>query len=116
MPAGPIIISIFMFACIVIIWGGAILARHRERMTMMDKGLKPEDIKSLYERGMRPRNPRAPLMWGIVLTAVGLAGLIGMALTNWYHLDDGVIPGLMALFAGIGFIAFYAVTSKSSNT
>ena len=83
---------------------------------MMEKGLKPEDIKSLYERGMRPRNPRAPLMWGIVLTAVGLGGLIGIALLSWYHIDDGVVPALMAFFAGIGFIVFYAVTSKSPNS
>jgi hypothetical protein len=112
MPVGPAIVSIFLFSCIVVIWGGMILARHKERMTMIEKGLKAEDIRSLYERDLRRSNPQRALMWGIVFTAVGLAALVGMALTSWYHLDDGVIFGLMALFGGLGLILFYTVVGK----
>ena len=115
MPVGPAIVSIFFFSCIVFIWGGMILARHKERMTMIEKGLKAEDIKSLYERGLRRSNPRTPLMWGIVFTAVGLAALVGIALTNWYHLEEGVVPGLMALFGGLGLILFYTIAGKQDS-
>ena len=97
MPVGPAIVSIFFFSCIVIIWGGMILARHKERMTMIEKGLKAEDIKSLYERGLRRFNPQTALMWGIVFTAVGLAAFVGMALVSLLNLSEGVVPGLMAL-------------------
>jgi hypothetical protein len=112
MPVGPAIVSIFFFSCIVVIWGGMILARHKERMTMIEKGLKAEDIKGLYERDLRRYNPRRALMWGIVFTAVGLAALVGIALTNWYHLEEGVVIGLMALFGGLGLILFYTIAGK----
>lgn len=105
----PMIISIFLFSCIVIIWGGVILARHKERMTMIEKGMASEDIKALYERGTRGFSLRTPLMWGIVLTAVGLATLVGVIATNWYHIDDDIIPALMVLFGGIGLVIFYMI-------
>jgi hypothetical protein len=113
MPVGPAIVSIFFFSCIVVIWGGMILARHKERMTMIEKGLKAEDIKGLYERGLRQSNPRRALMWGIVFTAVGLAALVGLALASWYHLDEGVMFALMALFCGLGLIVFYTIAGKN---
>jgi hypothetical protein len=115
MPVGPVIVSVFMFTCIVIIWGGIILTRHRERMTMIDKGLKAEDIKSLYMRGTRPYSPRTPLMWGILFTAVGLGALVGAVLVDWYHFDDGIFMGLMVLFGGIGLIIFYAIASRKEQ-
>ncbi len=115
MPVGPILVSIFFFFSIVVIWGGMILARHRERMTMIEKGLKAEDIKSLYERGLRRSNPRTPLMWGIVFTAVGLAALVGMTLSSWYNLSEGVVPGLMALFGGLGLVLFYTIAGKKDQ-
>jgi hypothetical protein len=111
----PVIISIFMFTCIVVIWGGIILTRHKERMTMIEKGLKAEDIKSIYFRGVRPYSPRMPLMWGILFTAVGLGALIGAALVEWYHFDDGIVAGLMVLFGGIGLIIFYAIGGKKAQ-
>jgi hypothetical protein len=115
MPVGPAIVSIFFFACIVVIWGGMILARHKERMTMIEKGLKAEDIKGLYERDLRQSNPRRALMWGIVFTAVGLAAMVGQVLTSWYHVDEGLVFGLMALFGGLGLILFYAISGKKGT-
>jgi hypothetical protein len=112
MPIGPIIITVFMFTCIVLIWGAAILTRHRERMTMIEKGMSAEDVKSIYMRGVRVYNPRTPLMWGILFTAVGLGALIGAALVDWYHFDDGIVVGMMVLFGGIGLIIYYAVAGK----
>lgn len=110
----PMIVSVFMFACTAIIWGGFILARHKERMTMIEKGMATEEIKALYARSPRASSLRTPLMWGIVFTAIGLAALIGITLDNWYHLDEGVIPALMALFGGIGLIIFYALERKNN--
>jgi hypothetical protein len=110
----PMIVAVFMFACTAIIWGGFILARHKERITMIEKGMPTEDIKALYERNRQRMGLRAPMMWGIVLTSIGLAALIGITLNSWYHLDDGVVPALMALFGGIGLIVFYALERKNN--
>jgi hypothetical protein len=106
------LVSIVFFGCIVIIWGGIILSRHKERMTMIEKGMTAEDIKTLYERSHRGYGLRAPLMWGIVLVAVGLAAIVGVVASNWYHLDDEIVPAIMALFAGIGLVVFYAIMRK----
>ena len=111
----PMIVSVFLFACVVIIWGGFIIARHKERMTMLEKGLTAQDIKALYERGPRPQNSRTPLMWGIILTAVGLAGLLGLILDSWYHVDEDVTLALMAVFGGIGLVLFHVFTAKKEQ-
>jgi hypothetical protein len=116
MEVEPVIVSTVFFMTIVVIWGGIILTRHKERMTMIEKGLKAEDIKALYERGTRWMSPLAPLMWGMVFVGIGLAAIIGTWLNNVYNVGDEVIPALMALFGGIGLIAFYFVASKRART
>ena len=88
------------------------LTRHKERMTMIEKGLSPEDVKALYQRQTFRVNPLSSLKWGIVFVAVGLAVLVGMWLRNAFFIQDGVIPGLIALFGGLGLIVFYVIAHK----
>jgi hypothetical protein len=107
-----VVIPIVFFCTIALIWGGVILARHKERMTMIEKGLKAEDIKSLYQKGTLRTNPLSSLKWGIIFLAIGIAALVGMWLHNAYYVDESVIPGLMAVFGGIGLIAFYFLANK----
>ena len=112
MHSQEIAIPIFFFICVVAIWGGFLLTRHKERMTMIDKGLTPEDVKALYQRSPFRMNPLSSLKWGIVFVAVGLAVLVGMWLRNTYFIQDGVFPGLIALFGGLGLIVFYVIAHK----
>lgn len=116
MGAEPVIVTTVFFMTIVVIWGGIILTRHKERMTMIEKALKAEDIKALYERGSRRMSSLAPLMWGMVFVGIGLAAIIGTWLNNVYNVGDEVIPALMALFGGVGLIAFYIVASRKERT
>jgi sterol desaturase/sphingolipid hydroxylase (fatty acid hydroxylase superfamily) len=89
----------------------AIYARHRERITMLDKGLAPEDIKKLYTSG-RAINPFSSLKWGMVFAAIGLAGLLGMWLEQAFMMPDGIYPALIALFGGLALVVFYAVSRR----
>ncbi|MDH4070514.1 MAG: hypothetical protein OEV30_08820 [Ignavibacteria bacterium] len=91
---------------------GFLLTRHRERMTMLDRGLAPEDIKQLYERSAGRFSPFSSLKWGILFLSVGLAVLVGMWLRESYYLPEGIYPALIALFAGTGLISFYLITRK----
>jgi len=112
---GPeILIPLVFFFVIAAIWGSYILTRHKERITMLDKGLKPEDIKLLYEKSAMQVNPYSSLKWGIVFVAIGLAVIIGMVLRNTTYVDEGIYPALIALFGGAGLIVFYAVARKRS--
>ena len=109
------IIPIVFFLSIVAVWGGIVLTRHKERMTIIDKGLNPADLKALYERSSRAANPLSSLKWGILLICVGLAVLIGIWLRDQFFLNDGVIPGLMAVLGGAGLVFFYFIASRKKE-
>jgi hypothetical protein len=100
---------IFFFTSLSIVLGSWIFTRHRERMGMIDKGMKSEDIKAFYQTGLRNPSPLSSLKWGILAMSAGVAILAGMALHAWYGASEGVFPALILLFAGIGLIAFYAL-------
>jgi hypothetical protein len=107
-----VIIPVVFFLTIGIIWGGVILTRHRERMTIIEKGLKPEDLKALYERSAGKPNPLGALKWGMVFMAIGLAVLIGMYVRETFYVDEAVYPGLIALLGGLGLVTFYLVAAR----
>ena len=112
---GPeILIPLVFFFVIGAVWGSYILTRHKERLTMLDKGLRPEDIKLLYQKSAMQVNPYGSLKWGIVFVAIGLAVIIGMLLRNITYVDEGIYPALIALFGGTGLIVFYSVARKKS--
>ena len=107
-----VIAIVFFFMSIILVWGGIILTRHRERMVAMEKGLKPEDVRGLFERSAIRSSPMASLKWGIVFVAIGIAVLLGMWLHQAFMVEEGVYPGLIALFGGLGLIIFYALAKK----
>ncbi|MDL1892335.1 hypothetical protein FBQ87_05525 [Sphingobacteriales bacterium CHB3] len=110
---GPeLLIPLAFFLTIGGIWGSIVLTRHKERMSMIERGLKAEEIKSLYERNAFRIDPLSSLKWGMVLIGVGLAIMLGILLTESLWFNDGVFPGLIATFGGIGLILFYFVASK----
>jgi len=113
MSAVETIIPVFLFLVVGATITVAILTRHKERLTMLDKGLSPQDIKSLYERRSSiPRNIYSSLKWGIVSIAIGLAILLGMWFREQFSMDEGVFFGLIALLGGIGLVVFYVIARK----
>ena len=107
-----IFVPIVFFLTVAGIWGFIVLTRHKERMTMIEKGLKPEDMKALYERGTLRINPLSSLKWGMIFAFVGVAALIGMYLRTAYYVEEGIYPALMCLFGGLGLLAFYMLANK----
>src|SRR5262245_37536560 len=107
-----VFIPIVFFLTIGAIWGSFILTRHRERITMLDKGLTPEDIKHLYQRDIARVNTISSLKWGIVGVAIGLAVMTGMWIRQSTMVGEGIYPALVALFGGTGLIVFYAIARK----
>ena len=89
-----------------------VLTRHKERMTMLDRGLSPEDIKQLYERSAGRFNPYSSLKWGIVFVSIGLAVVIGMWLREVTYVEEGIYPALIALLGGAGLIIYYMIIRK----
>ena len=88
-----IIVPIFLFICAAGVWGSYIFTRHRERMVMIEKGLKSDEIKSLYEKGSFRFNPLSSLKWGMIFIGIGIAVLLGSYLHENYMMNESVFPG-----------------------
>ncbi|MFN0157906.1 MAG: DUF6249 domain-containing protein [Bacteroidota bacterium] len=116
MGVSEVFIPITFFLTIGGIWGLLALTRHKERMTMIEKGLKSEDIKAMYERGTIRISPLSSLKWGMVFVAIGLAVLLGMFFRQNYYVDDGIYPALISLLGGLGLVAFYFIANKRTRT
>lgn len=106
------LVAIFLFAAIAVVFAAHILSRHKERITIIDKGLKAEDYAALYRGAPRQVFPLSSLKWGLILLLTGVAILVGLWLREAYDLEEGVFFGLIALAAGIGLLAFYAIARK----
>jgi hypothetical protein len=115
MDVNGLIAIVFFFTTIMLIAGSAVIGRHRERMGMIEKGMKAEDIKALFVRNFREPHPLTSLKWGIVIVAVGLAVLLGMFLRSAYNMEGGIFPGLIAVFGGAGLVLYYFVAKGKEH-
>jgi hypothetical protein len=92
-----------------------IATRHKERIIMITKGLTMDEIKAYHTRYPGQGDPLSSLKWGILFTFTGLAVLIGNFLHEKYYVDDGVIVGMVCIFAGVALLLFYGIASKRSQ-
>jgi hypothetical protein len=104
----PLIFIIASAATFISLFSG----RHKERMAMIEKGLTSDEIRAMYTRDVKNYHPLASLKWGLVLTLSGVALTIGQYLHQAYSIEDGVVVGLVCLFAGVGLVAFYLIASR----
>jgi len=107
--------TMMFFLTIIGIWGGYLLTRHRERTSMIEKGLRAEDIKALYTRSFQQVNPLVSLKWGLVLIGIGAGIFLAIWLHDVYGYRDGVYPAMIALFGGVGLLVFYLVARKKTT-
>ena len=108
----PVIDAVFVIilvlsVCSVI--GAAVFARHRERMSMIEKGLKAEDMRLYFEKRAHQWSPLNSLKWGMLLFSVGVAILLGILLQGAYYLHGGIYPALIALCGGAALMLFYFI-------
>jgi len=106
---------IFLALSVCSVIGVGIFTRHRERMSMIEKGLKGEDMKAYFDKSVRHWSPLTSLKWGIVLVGVGVAILLGLWLEETFGVRGGVFPGLIAIFGGGALVLFYVISRKRAN-
>jgi len=81
----------------------AIYTEHKQKMTMIEKGIKPEELHP-------PHKPEDMLIGGLVVIGIGLAFLVTKLLgrlTSWL-----MLPGFILLFIGIALTVSYYLTRK----
>jgi hypothetical protein len=96
-----VLIPLFGILCGIV----AIYTEHRQKMAMIEKGIKPEEL-----RRVEAHKPENMLIGGLVLIAIGFAFLLAQivgGLTGWL-----MLPGFILLFIGIALTVSYYLIRK----
>lgn len=113
---GPIVAMIFIFGVpgILIFWH--MYTRSKERMKLIEKGLTPDEVKSLFKadvkRRTRKNNPLSALKWGLLLIFAGMGFVIANVLEETLDMGDGASFGVILIWGGIGVIIYYVMAKK----
>ena len=87
---------------------------HQERLVAMEKGIPLPELPLDPMRVPKPSDPRAPLLHGIVWTALACGTVVALLLI-WPH-DRSLWPLPMPLlFLGIGLILYYTLASDRAR-
>lgn len=100
-----IIVPAIVFTAIVAIV--KIVADHRTRNRLIEKGQVNENLRYLFTSYSDRVKVRSNLKWGFVFLGIGV-GLMAKQVSPIY-ISDETAMGLMFLLAGIGFFVYYYV-------
>ncbi len=85
---------------------------HQERLAAMDKGIPLPELPMDSATVPRPPDPRAPLLHGIVWTALGTGGAAALLVVGTQPGAPIIWPLPLPLaFLGIGLILYYVLAS-----
>jgi hypothetical protein len=108
-----ILIPIFLFGGIATVLYKYIETRHKERMTIIEKGLVNEDLKHLYSRSVWKTNPYSSLKFGMLAAFIGVGILVSAFMSQmFFGHEEQITAGIIFLFGGVGLITFYAIAKK----
>ena len=108
-----IFIPIFLFGATAAILWKFFDARHKERMTIIEKGLVKEDLKYLYSGVTWKANPYSALKYGMLAAFIGVGILISAFLTQMFYThEEQITTGIIFLFGGLGLVTFYIIAKK----
>ena len=108
-----ILIPIFLFGGIAAVLYKYIETRHKERMTIIEKGLVNEDLKHLYSRSVWKTNPYSSLKFGMLAAFIGVGILVSAFMSQmFFGHEEQITAGIIFLFGGVGLITFYAIAKK----
>jgi len=116
MQAGDIfafLIAVFLFGSVALLLYKYFNGRHKERMTIIEKGLNPMDYQELYKRQfMWASNPLTSLKWGLLAVFVGLGIFSGATLIQFAKMHESVAVALAIMWGGAGLIVYYLIAAK----
>jgi hypothetical protein len=115
-----ILIPITLFMMIGVIVWVSVTTRHKERMTLIEKGLNPseyEGLKAFKAQGLFS-NPMASLKWGMVMVSLGLGLLVGFIISYAMIEEDKgfIIFSCLFIFGGAGLILYYLVAAGKAKS
>ncbi len=109
---GDIFVPIFLFGGIAAVMWKYFDVRHRERMSMIEKGLNPADFKGPSFREYWRINPLSSLKWGLIALFVGGGLFFAGLFERSFNMHDSIYPASMLVSGGVALIIFYAIASS----
>jgi hypothetical protein len=114
---GEFLVPVFLFGGIAAVMIVYYNNRHRERMTMIEKGFNPADFntKGVPVREWFRANPLTSLKWGLLATFVGIGLIIASYLDRMFIMHDSIYVSCMLVAGGLSLIIFYFIASRKSK-
>ncbi|MBD3233052.1 MAG: hypothetical protein GF315_04950 [candidate division Zixibacteria bacterium] len=103
------LIPIALFIVIAYIF--KVIAEHKTRNKLIEKGLVDENVKHLFLA--QGHNILSSLKWGMVLVGVGIAFLIGHFVPE--DISHEVTASSALILAGLALLIFYFIEAKKEN-
>ena len=107
-----VLVVFIVFAAVAGTLSVLLIARHRERLAMIEKGISLAELEGDLKARARTVYPLSSLKWGLLAGFVG----IGLFLADWmdHSLDvgDSVYFASMLVFGGLALVIFYFIASK----
>ncbi len=108
-----VLVPIFLFGGAAVVLWKFFDSRHRERMAMIDKGLRPADFQQAGPQRTTFFSADGSLKWGLLAVFAGL----GVFFANWLHearfMDEGPANfGSVFVFGGIALVLHYLIAAR----
>jgi hypothetical protein len=108
-----ILVPMFVFACTFGIFYLYFTTRHRERMSLIDKGA---DASLFQTKRDSSSEGRRLVILNLALTAVGVGLGITMAIFLYQATgEEAVYPASIFLMSGLGLLASYFIGNKKKD-
>ena len=107
-----VIIPIVLFGSTAAVLWKYFDSRHKERMSLIEKGMNPADKKSPTFTQFMQVNPLSSLKWGLLIGFVGLGLFIAAWLDRLWYLHDSIYPASMMIAGGLGLVLFYIFAAR----
>lgn len=108
-PAAVVFIIFGSVGFVLYTW---IQSRHKERIAMIEKGVKASELKGSVMPDLLRPNPLSSLKWGLLAMFVGAGLIVANILDRYYYFHDSIYFASMLISGGIGLVIFYFIAAK----
>lgn len=112
----PIFGIIFTFGAPAVIFWQMMATRHRERLTIIERGLDPAQYAALYGKTKAAADPLRALKWALLFLLVGGGLWLGSWLVQVFNFPHMTIFGLALIGGGLALVIYYMVASKQKKS
>jgi len=105
------LIPIIMFIVIGFVISFHLMTRHKERISLIEKGSSIEDLKMLNFKSLSPYNTAK---WAFILLFGGGGLFFGIWISEQMR-EDGYIPASIAVSVGLGLLLWQKIYGTKPN-